>query len=74
MFKRLIGLAALVGVGYLAAKEYQRRKEDGDQFIINLDNQIHNLIDEVGAHVDNLLAKAEEKINEAEEIVEEKLQ
>ena len=72
--KKLLGLAAAAGVGYLAYNEYNRRKEAGDEFILKLDSQIHNLIDDVGAHIDSVLANVETKLEKAEREVAEQVE
>ncbi len=71
--KKLIGLAVAAGAGILVYREYNRRKLEGDAFIVNLDNQIHNIIEEVGTKVDTLLANIEDKLDAVEEKVEESL-
>lgn len=71
--KKIIGLAVAVGAGILVYREYNRRKLEGDAFIVNLDNQIHNIIEEVGTKVDTLLANIEDKLDAVEEKVEESL-
>lgn len=72
--KKLLGLAAAAGVGYLAYNEYNRRKEAGDEFILKLDSQIHNLIDDVGAHIDSVLANVESKLEKVEKEVTEQVE
>lgn len=72
--KKLLGLAAAAGVGYLAYNEYNRRKEAGDEFILKLDSQIHNLIDDVGAHIDSVLANVETKLEKVEKEVTENVE
>ncbi|NLC41739.1 MAG: hypothetical protein GX775_02660 [Erysipelothrix sp.] len=68
--KKLIGLAAVAVTGALLYREYSRRKLEGDAFIVNLDNQVHNIIDEVGAKIDTLLSNIEDKLDEVEQEVE----
>ncbi|NLC05518.1 MAG: hypothetical protein GX778_03220 [Erysipelothrix sp.] len=68
--KKVIGLAVAAATGVLLYREYNRRKLEGDAFIVNLDNQVHNIIDEVGARIDSLLANIEDKLDEVEEEVE----
>ncbi len=72
--KKLLGLAAAAGIGYLAYNEYNRRKEAGDEFILKLDSQIHNLIDDVGAHIDSVLANVETKLEKVEREVAEQVE
>lgn len=69
--KKLIGLAAAAGVGYLAYNEYNRRKQSGDEFVLKLDSQIHELIDGVGSHIDSILANIEAKLDKAEQEIQE---
>lgn len=72
--KKLLLLAAAVGAGYLGYNEYNRRKEAGDEFILKLDSQIHNLIDDIGAKIDSSLAAVEKKLEKVEEEVAEKVE
>ncbi len=69
--KKLLGLAALAGLGYLAYSEYKRRKEAGDEFILKIDGKIHKAVDEVANKVDGVLSKLEKKLDDASETVEE---
>lgn len=71
--KKLLALGIAAGAGILLYREYNRRKLEGDAFIVNLDNQVHNIIDEVGAKIDQALAKVEEALDEVEEEVDKVL-
>lgn len=69
--KKLIGLAVLAGLGYVAYTEYNRRKEAGDEFILKLDGKIHSVVDEVSNKVDGALSKIEKKLDKAQDKLEE---
>lgn len=69
--KKLIALAVAAGAGVFLYHEYNRRKLEGDAFIVDLDNKIHSIIDEVGNKIDELLSNIEDKLDEVEVEVEE---
>lgn len=71
LLKKLVGVGAVAVAGYVVYNEYQRRKEQGDEFVLKIDAQINNLVEDLGAKVDNALEKIEAKLSKSAEAVEE---